>query len=334
MADVAVPTTPDNPFTGVTSPPTGTATVTPALPAVPSDPNQLKPFLEKMKEIVEVFNGNRGNKFDQVVTWREMFNHGLVDMKFSGQTFTGKPDTPFMVRAGGSTDYTMPPAPTNLTAGAALANIILDWNEPTFLSYAYTEIWRSDTDNVNTASLIGQTSATVYADNVGQTNNLKYYWVRFVNQNNVVGPFNASAGVSATTARVATNDISDASITNAKIANLAVDGAKIASAAIVNAKIADAAITTAKISDAAITTAKIGDAAITAAKIGDAEITSAKIADTIQSTNYSAVNKTGWQINKDGNVNLNNAALTAGTVQSTDGKFKIDLTNKTISIEV
>ena len=36
---------------------------------------------------------------------------------------------------------------------------------------------------------------------------------------------------------------------------------------------------------------------------------------------------------KDGTFNLNRGSLTAGVVQSTDGKFKIDLTNKTISIE-
>jgi len=70
------------------------------------------------------------------------------------------------------------------------------------------------------------------------------------------------------------------------------------------------------------------------AQIGDGTITTAKIADTIQSTNYNLATKTGWQITKAGALNLNSATLTAGMIQSTDGKFQIDLTNKTISIEV
>lgn len=59
------------------------------------------------------------------------------------------------------------------------------------------------------------------------------------------------------------------------------------------------------IHDATITTAKIADAAITSAKILDASIGSAKIANTIQSDNYSST--TGWQINKSGVMNLNQA---------------------------
>ena len=59
------------------------------------------------------------------------------------------------------------------------------------------------------------------------------------------------------------------------------------------------------IHDATITTAKIADAAINSAKILDASIGSAKIANTIQSDNYSST--TGWQINKSGVMNLNQA---------------------------
>jgi hypothetical protein len=72
---------------------------------------------------------------------------------------------------------------------------------------------------------------------------------------------------------------------------------------------------------------------IKTAVIGDGTITTAKIADTIESTNY-ATAASGWKLTKAGAFDIKNGSITAGTVQSTDGKFLIDLTNKTISIEV
>lgn len=114
--------------------------------------------------------------------------------------------------------------------------------------------------------------------------------------------------------------IGNGAIDSAKIAEAAIASANIQDAAITAAKIQDAAISTAKIEDAAISTAKIADAAISAAKIGDAEITLAKI-DTASITNLSS-------------ISANMGTITAGKMQSTDGKFVIDLTNKSISITV
>lgn len=54
------------------------------------------------------------------------------------------------------------------------------------------------------------------------------------------------------------------------------------------------------IRDGTISNAKIADATITGAKIANATIDMAKISDTIQSTNFSVTNKTGWQLNKTG----------------------------------
>ncbi|MCM3169024.1 phage tail spike protein [Peribacillus frigoritolerans] len=66
---------------------------------------------------------------------------------------------------------------------------------------------------------------------------------------------------------IATANIKDANITNAKIANLAVGTAAIANAAITNAKIANLSVGTAQLQDAAITNAKIANASIDSAKI-------------------------------------------------------------------
>ena len=71
---------------------------------------------------------------------------------------------------------------------------------------------------------------------------------------------------------------------------------------------------------------------IDTALISDGTITMAKIEDTIKSTNYDGTNNTGWKLDQDGTLDLNSASITAGTLQSTDGNFVIDLTNGTITI--
>lgn len=71
---------------------------------------------------------------------------------------------------------------------------------------------------------------------------------------------------------------------------------------------------------------------IDTALIADGTITMAKIEDTIQSTNYNDANNTGWKLDQDGTLDLNSASITAGTLQSTDGNFVINLTNGTITI--
>lgn len=124
--------------------------------------------------------------------------------------------------------------------------------------------------------------------------------------------------------------IQNGSIAEAKIGGAAITSAKIQDAAIVSAKIADAAITSAKITDAAITTAKINDAAITAAKIADATITSAKI----QNAAISLAKIDTATITNLSSIKADLGTITAGLMQSADGKFVIDLNNKFIRIEV
>jgi hypothetical protein len=313
-----VATTPVTLFMGELNPPTGVPTKLPALPTPSSDPESMRVFLEKVKEILEVYEGIRGSKFDQVVTWRDMFQNGMVDLTVSGTRFTAYPLSP-TINLPITSDYTPPPAPTGFTVSSGMTTIILSWTTATYGNHAYTEVWRSDTNNLAGASLIGTTNSFAYADSVGFTGSTKYYWIRFVSQMDVKGPYNSATGTGSSTGLVNNVDLTDliitasklatdavesgkikdaavtttkianlavgnaaianGAITNAKIGDLAVDSAKIADATIVSGKIADAAITTAKIQDAAITTAKIGTAQITNALIQNAAISSAKIGD-------------------------------------------------------
>ena len=101
-----------------------------------------------------------------------------------------------------------------------------------------------------------------------------FYWIRFVSEEGVAGPFNSTNGRIASTVRIQETDISEDAITTPKIkaGSITADQGVFAAAAIESADIASAAITTVKIDSAAITSAKINDGAITNAKIGTAAV--------------------------------------------------------------
>lgn len=308
----------------------------------------LRRFLDRIRESFEDPDG--------IVTKDDLVNTGVFKKNTAG-------DLDFLT-AGNTDSCTAPPAPLTLTASGAMTSIMLEWEGGEYSAcYAYAEIWRADVDDLGLAVLIGTTQSEVFADAVGSDAS-HYYWVRFVSVKDDKGPYNQTAGTLGQTApdlayvfaqltssygttsaapffQVDTATtiggvsipagtymkqamIYNGVITNAKIANAAVDNAKIANASISTAKIDDAQITTAKVANAAIGSAQIANAAITNAKIADAAITNAKI-DSLDANKINA--------NSLSAISADMGNITAGKMQSTDGKFVIDLDNKTISIE-
>lgn len=94
---------------------------------------------------------------------------------------------------GSRFDATPPPSPTGLSSGGALASIILSWDASTYKNLSHTEIWRAQTNDFSQAQLIGRGDGRIYVDNVGAAA-VRYYWIRYVSQGNIPGPFNAQAG--------------------------------------------------------------------------------------------------------------------------------------------
>ena len=76
----------------------------------------------------------------------------------------------------------------------------MSWSNPpqTFRNFAYTELWRSATDAIGNAIRIATTVNNAFIDYLGNAET-RYYWVRFVSQANIIGPWNGTAGTSATT---------------------------------------------------------------------------------------------------------------------------------------
>ena len=177
-------------------------TKVPAIKNIPAktDP-ETKLALESIKEAVEVRLGRRGDPKDRAVTLRELIDSGLAtDLAQSpynpntGATGFG----PIRERPG---DVIVPPAPTSLTASGLFTDVLLSWNQSTntapYGNHAFTEIWRSQAEDLSSAVLVGTTNAFIYTDKGLEYDFTYYYWVRFVSTSNTPGPWSNMA--SATT---------------------------------------------------------------------------------------------------------------------------------------
>jgi len=119
----------------------------------------------------------------------------------------------------------------------------------------------------------------------------------------------------------------DSAVTNTKIAANTITGSKIAAETIGAGNIAAGAITTVKLEAGAVVADKIAADAVTTNKIAANAITSDKIvanAITANKLNVSTLSA----------ISANMGTINAGLLQSNDGLFVIDLTNKQISISV
>lgn len=327
------------------------------LPTVTSNiPRDLRNFVDRLRDMI---NGGGSNS---LVSAQDLVSAGIANLSGTGVLSAA-------VQPTTTTSYGTPPAPTTVAASAAIQNVIVTWDTPDYPGHAYAEVWGSSTNNIGAAVALGQAPGAVYTDPLGPSAT-RYYWVRFVNVDGATGAFNGLTGVGATTAAdlAYTMDvlsdaygvtsaapffqldaptvingvtipagtymkaayIYDGVITNAKIGNAAVDNAKIANldagkitTGYISADRVQAGSLDAKL--ASIDAAVIGSGFINAARIQDASITNAKIvsldASKISVSSLSA-------------LSANMGTITAGSMQSTDGKFVVDLDNKTISITV
>ncbi|MFW5911003.1 MAG: phage tail tip fiber protein [Thiohalospira sp.] len=159
------------------------------LPSIPSDMG--RGTIEKLKEIAEVWKGERGDEKDRVVTVRDLTESGIGALASRGRLRPGKdvanpePQRPGPIR--------------NLTATGAFQKVILEWAGIGNEDHAYTEIWRSDEDNLGEAELVGTARGQVFADLVGSDQEV-WYWARAVSTTDVTGPWNDTAGTRAKTA--------------------------------------------------------------------------------------------------------------------------------------
>lgn len=153
------------------------------LPFISSDiPRDLRMFLERVRELIT------GSGQERLVTAKDLADSGIASVDQSGNL---SPST-------SATYYATPPAPTNIVVTAATRNIIVEWDAPLYDGHAYTEIWRHTSDVIGAAVRVGMSPGSTFTDPVGP-GATRFYWVRFVNVDNVPGAYNAVSGVSAAT---------------------------------------------------------------------------------------------------------------------------------------
>ena len=176
------------------------------VPAIKNIPAQVdtetKLALESIKEALEVRLGRRGDPKDRAVTLRELIDSGLA---------TDLAKAPYNPNIAGATgfgpatdevgDVVVPPAPTVLTATGLFTDVLLSWNQSTntapYGNHGFTEIWRSQNEDLSSAVLVGTTNAFIYTDKGLEYDSTYYYWVRFISTTNTPGVYSNMA--SATT---------------------------------------------------------------------------------------------------------------------------------------
>ncbi len=148
-------------------------------------------------ENVELLTGQRGDKLDKAVTFRELNALGLATLRpgAGGIYVPGK--NPDLFPTG---VYDKPHAPVNVQASGAFHTVLVDWDGPTYRGHAHAEVWRAETDSLPDATLVGTTIANMFSDAIGKGAKF-YYWVRFVNGKDDHGPFHGEHGVAAETSR-------------------------------------------------------------------------------------------------------------------------------------
>lgn len=207
------------------------ATKVPAIPA-PTDDN-LREVARAVKGVLDVREGLLGDPLDKGVTFRDLVNGSIVEpvivSRGGGSGSISVRPAPGLGSGGSAPepDMTPPGAPTGLTATAGLAVVILEWDAPSSSNYAFTEIWRSDTNVIGNAERVGTTPAAIYTDSLGATGVTRYYWVRHRSEADVAGPYSGTNGVVATTGKIGNTDLGPLIVEAANLANNSVIPSKV-----------------------------------------------------------------------------------------------------------
>lgn len=181
-----------------------------------------------------------------------------------------------------------PTAPTAIAVrqGAGkTVEIVVTFSEPA--DWGTTELWRSTTNDVTTATLIASNKSHSFHDVNVAYGSTYYYFSRVVGMSGTssnTSGWSPSSGHSILVAQVATADIGAGAVGTTEIASNAVTGPQIATGAVGSPQIADLAVGTAEIAFLAVGTLQIAGVAVTTAKRQTANSVSGNITISAGST--------------------------------------------------
>lgn len=164
-----------------------------AFPGIPRG-SKVSPSESAITENIEVLTGVRGSNrallLSDLATLDDMKKQAILSAaNNSGATGLDLPDD-------GTIE--LPHAPVNFSGVGGFTFIALTWDKPTYKGHAYTEIYRSETDSFASAVKIATEVADVFSDSVDMGSSY-YYWARFVNKEDIVGPIQNANGLLVTT---------------------------------------------------------------------------------------------------------------------------------------
>lgn len=159
---------------------------------------QTRRVMEQLIEKTDVNEGLRGDPLDRGLKVRDLIDLGLAKaLSRNAQRLVSGGNLQPTIAAP---DLAVPPAPTGFSVSGGFSHIFLSWDNPQELyrNHSYTVIYRNTVDNVANAVAIAQVATgSLYADLDVSYGSTYYYWVRFVSEADVLGPFNSSVGQSA-----------------------------------------------------------------------------------------------------------------------------------------
>lgn len=157
-----------------------------------SQPAEVQRFMDMVRQQLNMLGGTGQ---DRVLTQRDV-KQGVL-----GQIVTGGSQSTSGAGAGAGSSTPVvdtPTQPTGLTGSVGEDIIFLKWDRPTFQGFAYTEVWRFDSDLLASATLIATVAQPLFSEYLGFDKTV-YYWIRHVNTASAQGPYNATAGFKLTT---------------------------------------------------------------------------------------------------------------------------------------
>lgn len=167
---------------------------------------QERRYAQSVSENLDTLSGRRGNIIDRAVTFRDLLDSGVLKLAggilSEGGVAVTNPNDPNSDPDG---PIELPTKPSTLVATGGFDAVFLNWSLPPYRGHDYIEIFRFASDNLVSAEAAGAYTRYYgdqyfYIDTNVSSQETWYYWVRAVNKNGVVGPFNDSAGTAATTA--------------------------------------------------------------------------------------------------------------------------------------
>ena len=154
-----------------------------------------KRFATSINDSIAQLKGEKGNKLDSAVTFRDLIDSGIAKRNFS----FGGGGKDFIIIGGDEKQGDEPTVPTGVSADGAFENIIVGWDYATYKGHSHTEVWVNTSDTFGTKTFLASVTASVFVHQVG-VNNTRYYWLRNVSVDGRKSGFHSLNGVSASTA--------------------------------------------------------------------------------------------------------------------------------------